>query len=237
MYLQLAEDTYLSKRRKSADKRNPAAVVALAPGRALFLGMLDMNLDGMASKFSKMNFADLRARWLKVGGDPDKLAKFINVGKKKKVKKVGFLKKFKEQNLAEVGNPFLSTYGPSYYLSEGDLTDEQKKKITAICVSAGTTIGSIINPGAGSGAGAAAGTALAQVIFQLYPMIKQAANDPTGETEGSVDPGNTTDHPDNTGTTDEEQAPGMDDKTKKMLLYGGIAAAGIGIIYFMTRKK
>lgn len=254
MYLQLAEDNTLSRRKK--DKRNPAAAVLLAPGRALFLAMLDFNIDGLATKLARRNFSELRSFWLNAGGDPDKLAKNINKGKGKKPKKIGFIKKFKKNGqLAEMENPFLSysgcapgyyqtasgsciksksgmsDYGPSYYLSE-DLSDQKKAAIIAASTTAGTLIGTAV-PGIGNVAGAAAGASLGQVIIKIYPMIKQAADDTAGDEE--VAPPATPSVPENTGTDDEETT--MTGKLPKWALPIGAGIVGLGLIYYFTKKK
>ncbi len=142
----------LFNRNKPNNPRNPVASVALAPGRALFLAMVNMNIDGIATKLAKQNFkTEIEPRWLKAGGNPSKLSKAINKGKGKRPKKVNFLSKFKGGKLAE-----------DVYLSE-ELNEEQKKKIIALSTSLGTTIGTAI-PGIGSTAGAGAGASLGGLV-------------------------------------------------------------------------
>jgi len=95
-YRYLNEDIFLSKKAKKPkeNKRNPLKVVVLSSGRAAFLAMLSMNIDGLATRLAKGNLDELGKKWLKLGGDRNKLIKNINKGKSKKAKKLGFLDKF-----------------------------------------------------------------------------------------------------------------------------------------------
>lgn len=234
MYLQLAEDRTLSRRplfRRDPNKRNPIASVALAPGRALFLAMLNMNIDGLATKLAKQNFADLSARWLKVGGNPNKLSKAINAGKGKRPKKINFIGKFKGGRLAE-----------DVTLSE-ELTDAQKAKIISLSTAAGTAVGSVV-PAIGNVAGAGAGASLGGLIVQIYPIIRKAADDPAGE-DPNKDPEPTPEVPEGEDVSDPNaptdangQPTGQTffQKYKTPLLIGG-AIIGLGALYYYTKKK
>lgn len=228
MYLQLAEDTTLAKKRANKpDRRNPAAVVLLAPGRALFQAMLDLNVDGLATKLSRRDFAELRTYWLKAGGDPDKLAKYINKGKGKKPKKIGFIKKFKKgQQLAENENPFMAE----------DLTPSKKAAIIGAATAAGTAIGTAF-PGIGNVAGAAAGTSLGGVIVAILPVIKKAADDTAGDEETT--PPNTPDVPEDTGGAGGEEGAETEPKKglPKWAIPVGAAVIGLGLIYYFTKGK
>ena len=235
MYLQLAEDATLARRRRNRDKRNPAAMVALAPGRALFLAMLDLNIDGLATKLARQNPEELKTMWLKAGGDYNKLVKNINKGKGKKPKKIGFIHKFKSGGqLAEVQNPFLNSYNQSNFLSE-DLSPEKKAKIIAASTAAGTAIGTAV-PAVGNVAGAAAGTSLGGVIVALYPIIKKSAADTAGDEE--VTPPPTADIPESTETTETDETENkILGLNKNVVIYGGIGLAGLGLIWYLTKKK
>jgi hypothetical protein len=237
MYLQLAEDRQLSRRRlfqRDPNKRNPVASVALAPGRALFLAMLNFNVDGLATKLARRNWSDLQSRWLKVGGNPKRLSEAINKGKGKKPKKINFLSKLKGKQLGE-----------DVYLSE-ELSGEAKSKIIAASTAAGTAVGTVV-PGIGNAAGAAAGASLGGLIVAIYPVIKQAAEDPAGEDpdktpepvadvpagEDVSDPNATTETGGaDTGATDQS----FFTKYKTPLLIGGGLLA-IGAIYMLTKKR
>lgn len=235
MYLQLAEDKTLSRmrlfnRNKPNNPRNPVASVALAPGRALFLAMVNMNIDGLATKLAKQNFkTEIEPRWLKAGGNPSKLSKAINKGKGKRPKKINFLSKFKGGKLAE-----------DVYLSE-ELNEEQKKKIIALSTSLGTTIGTAI-PGIGSTAGAGAGASLGGLVIAVYPMIRKAADDPAAE-DPNKDPEPTPEAPPAADIEDPNAAPGSTNgggtffqKYKTPLIIGG-ALVGLGAIYYLTKKR
>lgn len=233
MFLQLAEDRQLSGLfRKDPNKekkfdRNPAAAVAFAPGRALFLAMLSFNIDGLATKLAKQSASDLTARWKKVGGNPRKLTEAINKGKGKKPKKINFLKKLKGGQLGE-----------DVYLSE-DLSPEAKQKIIAASTAAGTAVGTAV-PGIGNAVGAGAGASLGSLIVAIYPIIKKAAEDPSGEDENKLPeslpdlpPGDDIPDPNAAGT---ETETSFFQKYKTPLLIGGglLALAGI---YYATKKK
>ena len=233
MYLQLAEDRQLSGLfRKDPNKpkkdRNPAAAVAFAPGRALFLAMLSFNVDGLATKLAKQSASELTSKWAKVGGNPRKLTEAINKGKGKKPKKINFLKKLKGGQLGE-----------DVYLSE-DLSPEAKQKIIAASTAAGTAVGTAV-PGIGNAVGAGAGASLGSLIVAIYPIIKKAAEDPAGEDENKT-PENIPDLPPGDDLPDPNAAPPKDEdesffkKYKTPLLIGGglLALAGI---YFATKKK
>ena len=223
-----------TKCREAAGKSTGGAFlnVALAPGRALFNLMTEMNIDGLATKLARRPWAEVAAMWNKVGGKPSTLAKFINKGKSKRPKKIGFLNKFKTGGQLAEENPFLSAYQPSYYLSE--VTPEKKAAIVAAATAAGAAVGTIV-PGAGNAAGAASGGSMGAMIALILPLIVQIANDQAGE-DPTTDPPQTPTIPEDesldspTETTDQE---GM----KKYILPIAIGAAGIGLIYFMTRKK
>jgi hypothetical protein len=225
MYLQLAENTYLAKSNKPKDERNKINIVLLAPGRALFLAMCDLNIDGLATKLSRRNFAELRTYWLKAGGDPDKLAKNINKGKGKKPKKIGFLKKFKKgQQLAETANPFLSE----------ELTPQKKAAIISASTAAGIALGTVF-PVLGNIAGASGGASLGAVIVEILPIIKKAADDTAGDEEILPPPGDNL--PENTGGAGTETETTTTGGLPKWALPVGAAALGLGLIYYFTRTK
>lgn len=61
--------------------------VGFAPARAAFLGLVEMNLKGLATKLSeaaKQDNSKLVTIWQKVGGDPNQLQKHIEKGSKRK---------------------------------------------------------------------------------------------------------------------------------------------------------
>jgi hypothetical protein len=237
MYLQLAEDTQLSglfRRDPNKPRRNPLASATLAPGRALFLAMLNFNVDGLATKLARRNWKDLESRWLKVGGNPKRLSEAINKGKGKKPKKINFLGKLKSKQMSE-----------TVFLSE-ELTPEAKQKIIALSTSAGTAIGTAV-PGIGNAVGAGAGASLGGLIVALYPVIKQAAEDPAGEDPdktpepvADVPAGEDVSDPNAAATTETQTETagggGFFTKYKTPILIGGGLLA-IGAIYMLTKKR
>ena len=228
MYLQLAEDNYLSKKGKA---KQAVAKVLLAPGRALLNLMLDNNIDGLATKFSKMNWSALSSDWAKVGGDSNLLAKNINKGKNKKPKKIGFLNKFKKGGaLAECN--YMEQNG-NIYLSE--VTSEQKAGIISAATAAGTAVGTVV-PGAGNVVGAAAGASLGSLIVAVLPMFKKAAEDPSGE-DPNIAPGDTPNIPE---SGNPQAAPDAKETTASKLpswaLPVGIGAALLVGGYFLIKK-
>ena len=196
------------------------AAVALAPARALFSLMMDLNVDGIATKFALMPYNEVRENWLKVGGDIDKLAKWINKGKGKKPLKIGLLKKFKTgETLAE-----------REYLSE-EITDAQKAGIVAATTAAGTAIGSVV-PGVGNIVGGGAGASLGTLIIAILPLFKKASNLPDGDAD--IIPPPTPPVPTNTGAGT-GGGTGIAGLPKWVLPVVGIA--GIIGIYYFTKKK
>lgn len=233
MYLQLAEDWQLSrnkpKKAKKPNKRNPVAAVAFAPGRALFLAMLSFNLDGLATKLAKQSPSKLTSSWAKVGGNSRKLTEAINKGKGKKPKKINFLKKLKGGQMGE-----------DVFLSE-ELSPEAKQKIIAASTAAGTAIGTVV-PGIGNAVGAGAGASLGGLIVAIYPIIKQASDDPSAEDENTLPeslpdlpPGADEADPNADGTDSDSEASFFTKYKKPLLIGGGLLL--IAGIYFATKKK
>jgi len=76
----------LGKRIKSGFKKIGKGLkkIGLAPNRAAFLGLVRLNVKGLASKLQKANQAKLKKTWEKIGGDFGKLQSAYNTGAKKK---------------------------------------------------------------------------------------------------------------------------------------------------------
>lgn len=166
MYLELADNApLLSRRRRKKDggTRHPIKAVMLAPGRALFLLMLDENIDGLASRLATENISGLSKQWEKMGGDQRKLVQMINKGKGKKARRFGFLSKFTgAQHLGEdEENP-------------ANLSNDQKAKIIAASTALGAAIGATIP--AAAPVAIPGGPILGSVIVGVIPFIKNAAN-------------------------------------------------------------
>lgn len=73
--------------RKASGKPSRVKKVLLAVPRGAFLGLILLNVRGLASRLSAMNKKDpakLKAMWLRLGGDPIKLLNNVEKGAKKK---------------------------------------------------------------------------------------------------------------------------------------------------------
>lgn len=234
MYLQLAENApFLSKKHGN---RHPVKAVVLAPGRALFLLLLDENIDGLASRLATEDISGLSAQWEKMGGDKQKLVKFINNGKGKKKRDFGFLKKFQgPQTLADDS----SDENPA------GLTADQKAKIIAASTALGAAIGATIP--AAAPIAIPGGPILGTVIVGVAPYIKNAAKrTDSSEAAGAAaptipDPGPST-FPDGGSTAVES---GWFDRTNftgftnKQTALASVNIVGItgSVIMFRKRKK
>ena len=281
MYLQLEEnnDIYLGRRKDKPKKnerkkdkpkkdkkprkklfkgkgKNLVKKVLLAPGRALFIAMNKLNFGQIATKLSKGNQDKLKAQWLKLGGDYNKLVAAINKGKNKKAKGNDFFKKIlgkkalseHENNLGE--ELYLND---NFGLCENDeenpagLSKEAKAKIIAISTGAAGAIGTAV----GLPAVAAAGPALAAVIIGILPLLQKAdeipdANNPTGA-EVPTDP----DQPADDNAAADAESPEAEaaaagtpaaaikkvfSKKNLPFILGGAAILGLGA-YFLMKKK
>lgn len=129
----------------------------LAGGRALFLAMVQKNLDGMATKLTKVDANLVKTQWSKVGGDYTALQKAISKGNSVPAKRLGFLPKlrdlFAKKGIRGIG------------ATEGE--------IQAAIVTIATTIGTAIAPAAGTAAGASVGAVLAGIYPVIAQLVKQ----------------------------------------------------------------
>ena len=238
MYLQLAEssDLLLSKRKKKdkTEKRHPLKAVTLAPGRSLFLLMLDYNIDGLASRLATQDISGLSSQWRKMGGDPDKLVKNINKGKKKKPHKFGFLDKFK---------------GPAALADDGSdenpagLSNSQKAAIIGASTALGAAIGATIP--ATAPIAIPGGPVLGTVLVGVMPYIKKGAN----QTDAQAAAGSTTPDapvpPSEPVETVADALPWLGRKnftgfSNSITLIGStalVAAGGAGYLYKKKNKK
>lgn len=208
-----------------------ANAIAFAPARALFSLMVDLNVDGIATKFAVMPYNEVRENWLRVGGDIDKLSKFINKGKGKKPLKIGLFTKFKSSG----------ALADREYLNE-EPTDAQKAAIVAATTAAGTAIGSVV-PAVGNIVGGGAGASLGTLIIAILPFIKKASNSSAGDAD--VIPAETPILPTDTGGGDTDNAGGGTGgifgggtgTLPKWVMPVGLGIAGLVAIYFFTKKK
>jgi len=135
------------RRKEHRDKQGSSNVkkIALAPGRLAFLGLVKLNARGFAKKLSKISPEVVKAKWKKIGGNPDKLMKAIDTGKKKKAL-LGESKKNK--NLS------------GYYLNGG----------TAAAAGAGTALAT-----AGAASGGTVFAAIGAALAAAAPVISAIA--------------------------------------------------------------
>lgn len=225
--------------------RNPLKVALLAPGRGAFIGMLDLNIDGLATRLSKGDVTKLGNQWLKLGGDRNKLIKALNKGAKKKPKKLNILNKLTgKKGMSEDEFLLAQRYYP---MLNDDATDEnpanvtgdEKAKIIAVCTGAATAIGGLILPPAGAAIGAA-GPILGAVVIGLLPMIRKGADIP--EAEAEIPPTGEIPEPPVDGVP--EGVPDADgnvvDTKAKLLKYLPYVAVGVVAVvggYFLLKRK
>ena len=249
----LNEDIFLAKRSKEqrkADrkerkenrgKKNPLKKVLLAPGRATFLALLDLNIDGIATRLAKGDITKLGEQWLKLGGDRNKLIKNINKGAKKKPKKIGFLNKLVgKEGMGEDEFMLAERYYPM--LNEEKDTDENpslvskevKAKIIAISTGVATTIGGLVGGPAGITLGAA-GPALGVVIIGILPLLKKGSE--ITDAQAEVPPAEILEPPVDVDPIDDDKDDDNKEKIKKYLPYVAVGIVAIVGGYFLLKKK
>jgi hypothetical protein len=150
-----------------------AKMLALAPGRNLFRLIVQGNLDGIASKLSKMDQAKVLNLWKNAGGDTGKLSADIRKGSSRPSKKLGMLG-FIKKKLASKGIKGLGA------------TDAQ---VGQFIVPAATAAGTAVS--GGTPAGTAAGASMGEVLKYLMPILQQllAATAPADMTNNLTPPG------------------------------------------------
>jgi hypothetical protein len=189
--------------------------IALAPGRGLFLGIVKGNLDGIASKLTKVDQNKLKKTWENAGGDFSKLQKAIKTGASKPARKLGLLG-FIRKRLKPKGG--VNGIGAA---SEND--------IKAAIIAGSTAVGTAIAPGVGSGAGAAIGAALVALIPIVIDLVSQT---PDAEMTDTVIPNPVSAESDVTDQTAPQEGT-------KFNLQGALPliAIGAGALYLATRKR
>ena len=189
--------------------------IALAPGRGLFLGIVKGNLDGIASKLTKVDQNKLKKTWENAGGDFSKLQAAIKTGASKPARKLGLLG-FIRKRLRPKGG--VNGIGAA---SEND--------IKAAIIAGSTAVGTAIAPGVGSGAGAAIGAALVALIPIVIDLVSQT---PDAEMTDTVIPNPVSAESD---VTDQ----GAPQEGTKFNLQGALPliAIGAGALYLATRKN
>jgi hypothetical protein len=254
----LNEDMFLAKRTKEqrkADrkerkedrkankgKRNPLKKVLLAPGRAAFIALLDLNIDGIATRLAKGDISKLGEQWIKLGGDRNKLIKNINKGAKKKPKKLGFLSKLVgKEGMGEDEFMLAQRYYP--ILNEDNDTEENpagvskdvKAKILAISTGVATTIGGLVGGPAGVTLGAA-GPALGIVIIGILPLLKKGADLPQAEAE-TPPTSEIVEPPVDEDADADADADDNKTKIKKYLPYVAVGLVAVVGGYFLLKRK
>ena len=259
-YRTLNEDMFLAKRTKeqrkldrkerkedrkaNKGKRNPLKKVLLAPGRGAFLALLDLNIDGIATRLAKGDITKLGEQWIKLGGDRNKLIKNINKGAKKKPKKLGFLSKLVgKEGMGE--NEFMLAQRYYPMLNEDNDTEENpagvskevKAKILAISTGVATTIGGLVGGPAGVTLGAA-GPALGIVIIGVLPLLKKGADLP--QAEADAPPTSEIVEPPVDEDKDADADADADDNKEKIKKYLPYVAVGLVAVvggYFLLKRK
>lgn len=229
-----------------------AKTIGLSGGRALFMVMLELNLDGFATKLASGDTSALLAEWYKLGGDRTKLAEALKRGASKPEKKIGFLPALKKiykrggisgvdegsASVTPTNTGFPTTTTPVDYdkakaeatkaLQDFALSGDTKALIMTLSATTGGVIGALIGAGGGplavaSGAiGTGAGGALGTIIIQLTKVIRKAV-DKTPDTDIPIMPIKPPSEP-------------TKGKDNTMLYVGGALLVGAGI-YFATKKK
>jgi hypothetical protein len=152
-------------------KGDNAKKLLLFPGRNLFRIIVQGNLDGIASKLSKLDQGRIAKLWTQAGGEAGKLAADIRKGASRPAKKLGLLG-FIKKKLAAKGIKGLGA------------TDAQVSQfITPAATAAGTAVG--------GAKGAAAGASLGEVLKELLPILQQllAATAAADMTDNLTPPG------------------------------------------------
>ena len=184
----------------------------LAGGRALFLGMVQKNLDGIASKLTKVDANLLRSQWNKVGGKFESLQKAISVGSSRPAKRLGFLPKlrdlFAKKGIRGIG------------ATEGE--------VQAAIVTIATTIGTAIAPAAGTAAGASVGAVLAGIYPVIAQLVKQT---PAAESSAGDFTKNDISHEEDLDASNSDGGGSGD-----LMKYLPFIAIGGAALYFFLKK-
>ena len=151
---QQAKNYFQEKGKEAVGQFKSAAFVG---GRAVFLGLIKGNFDGIANKLQKVDTNKLKKDWERVGGDYSALTKAIKEGASKPSKKLGLLGKLKtllkKKGIQGIGATDVGT-------------------IQTAIVAVATAVGSAI-PAAGTAAGASVGAVLAELYPTMLDLVKQ----------------------------------------------------------------
>jgi hypothetical protein len=144
---------------------------AFVGGRAVLLGLIKGNYDGIATKMQKVDTNKLKNDWTRVGGDYSALTNAIKEGASKPAKKLGLLGKLKsllkKKGIQGIGATDVGA-------------------IQAAIVAVATAVGSAIPiPAGGTAAGASVGAVLAELYPTILDVVKQT---PASEEEVVIAP-------------------------------------------------
>jgi len=229
---------------KLKDLGQGATTISLAPGRALFMLMIENNLDGFASKLSTGNTTELLNSWYRLGGNRTKLAEALKKGASRPEKKFGFLAKLnKIYDKAAINGIGETSAEPSEAskqvndaIAKYSISGDIKSLIFGLSTASGTAIGTAIGPPHGTAIGAGAGAALGTIIVGLTPVIVNAVRK-TPKTENPEEPFKTPTGLDQDTIDNLNNNITTENKKNNTLLYVGGGALILGALYFGLKKK
>jgi hypothetical protein len=190
----------------------------LALGRWLFAALVQMNMDGFATKMSKMDFAKIKDAWCKVGGNPFSLQEWIKNGSQRKEIRIGFFSRLLKKAGVKIGSAGIGSEG---------LTPQKIKLIENAIPATGALIATPIALASGNPEKAVpAVPPFVAVLKALAPLIIDMVRSLSGKDMGPDEqiP------PFNPGTPPPNPGSGMNTNTI-LLIAGGLAAA-----YFVFKK-
>ena len=214
---------YLGKKKKKPkDKPKVVAKVTLAPARGAFLGLVALNFRGIATRLDKAIKKDsskVKAFWIKVGGDFDKLRQAVEKNKTKK---------------PLLGAGRLSGATRVQYLQEG-IGVEPITTAAAAAATASPILLALEKLLKGLQIGGIVAEAGGKAIELLTPAEAAAtpALDQTGEGFEAADPEPAA------KKEMQKQAPTILETGFKPspLMIGAIGLGALGLIYILTKKK
>ena len=195
-----------------------ATTIGLSAGRNLFLIMVKANLDGIASKLQKIDFASISKYWKTAGGNPQNLQDAIKKGASKPSKKLGLLGLLKKKSQKITG------------------TIIDTSVLETAIVPAAAAAGTAIAPTGGT----AAGTSLGVVLKKMIPVIVQVLQSLGKNEEADAIQNISLSSEEQTGgdtgsnTGGDTGGDGGEDNTTTYLIIGAAALVGA---YFLFNKK
>lgn len=136
----------------------------LALGRWLFAAIVQMNMDGFATKMSKMDFAKIKDAWCKVGGNPFSLQEWIKNGSSRREIRIGLLSRIAKKAGVKIGS--------SIGQAPENMTPQKIKQIENAIPAAGAVVATPIALASGNPEKAApAIPGFVMVLKELSPLI------------------------------------------------------------------